>query len=92
MGIEKKLADSILIKPNQIGTIGETLDCIHLARKNGFKVILSHRSGDSEDSFISDLAYGVNADYVKFGAPCRSERTAKYNRLLKIDSEINGTK
>lgn len=89
MGIEKKLANSILIKPNQIGTISETLNCIELARKNGFKVIISHRSGDSEDTFVSDLAYGVNADYVKFGAPCRSERTSKYNRLLKIDSEIN---
>lgn len=88
IGIENDLASAILIKPNQIGTISETLDCISMAKKNNLDVIISHRSGDSEDPFVSDLAYGVKSKYVKFGAPCRSERTAKYNRLLKIEEEI----
>ena len=92
MGIENKLSNAILIKPNQIGTISETLNCINLAKDASMKVIVSHRSGESEDDFISDLAYGVKADYVKFGAPCRSERTVKYNRLLKIEEIIREQK
>lgn len=88
--IEKKSCNGILIKPNQIGTITETLDVIKMARDANWKVIVSHRSGETNDSFISDFAVGVGSDYVKFGAPARGERIAKYNRLLSIDVEING--
>ena len=88
IGIDRKLTNAILIKPNQIGTVSETIDCINLARSNQMKVIVSHRSGESEDNFISDLAYGIQSEYVKFGAPCRSERTTKYNRLLKISEDL----
>lgn len=87
-GIDKKIANSILIKPNQIGTVTETLDAIHLAKENGYGTVISHRSGETEDTFIADLAVGTNAGQIKTGAPCRSERNAKYNRLLKIESEI----
>lgn len=76
--------NAIIIKPNQIGTVTETIDAIKLAKKNGLKVIISHRSGETNDDFIADLAFGVDADYVKFGAPNRGERIAKYNRLMKI--------
>ena len=89
MGIEKMAANSILIKPNQIGTVSETLDVIHMAKSNGYKFILSHRSGETEDTIISDLAVGTNAPFIKTGAPCRSERVAKYNRLLRIESMLN---
>jgi enolase len=92
-GIEKGCGNAVLIKPNQIGTLSETLSAIRLARKNGYKTIISHRSGETEDTFIADLAVGVNAGQIKTGAPCRSERTAKYNRLLRIEEEIgNGGK
>lgn len=84
-GIKSGLANAILIKPNQIGTLTETLDCIKLANKAGYKIIISHRSGETCDSFIADLAVGVGADFVKFGAPCRGERVAKYNQLLEIE-------
>ena len=88
-GIESKVANTILIKPNQIGTITETLDTIKLAKENGYKVIISHRSGETEDTFIADLAVGVNANGIKSGAPCRTERVCKYNRLLNIEKDIN---
>lgn len=89
-GIKFKSSNSILIKPNQIGTISETLGTVKLARSAGMKVIVSHRSGETEDTFISDLAVGVGADYIKTGAPARTDRVAKYNRLLNIENEIKG--
>lgn len=86
--IEMKSANAILIKPNQIGTLTETIDCIKEAQKAGWKVIVSHRSGETGDAFIADLAVGAHADYIKSGAPCRGERLAKYNRLLAIEKEL----
>ena len=88
LGIEKKLANSILIKPNQIGTVTETLDTIKLAKEYGYETIVSHRSGETEDTFISDLACGINIEKVKFGAPCRTDRICKYNRLLEIENDL----
>ncbi len=84
-GIEKSVANAILIKLNQIGTLTETMQTIIAAQKNNYKVIISHRSGETPDDFIADLAVAVSADYIKSGAPARSERLAKYNRLLKIE-------
>lgn len=86
-GIERSAANAVLIKPNQIGTLSETLTAIGLARENGMKTILSHRSGETEDTTIADIAVAVNAGFIKSGAPCRSDRTAKYNRLLRIAQE-----
>lgn len=87
-GIRKHIANSILIKPNQIGTLSETLDTILMAQKNGYSTIISHRSGETEDSFIADLAVGVNSGLIKAGSLSRSERLSKYNRLLKIEQEL----
>lgn len=87
--IGEKACNAILIKPNQIGTLSQTLQVIKQAKKANFKIIISHRSGETNDDFIADLAVGVNADFVKFGAPARGERVAKYNRLLKIYQELN---
>lgn len=87
-GIEKGVANSILIKLNQIGTVTETLDTIRLAQENGYTTVISHRSGETEDSFIADLAVAVNAGQIKTGAPARSERVAKFNRLLRIEEEL----
>lgn len=87
-GINEKVANSILIKPNQIGTITETLDTIELAKQNGYNVVPSHRSGETEDSTIADIAVAVNANQIKIGAPCRTDRIAKYNRLLNIEYEL----
>ena len=84
-GIDERAGNAILIKPNQIGTLTETLDCIELAKRNGYKTIISHRSGETEDTFIADLAVATNAGQIKTGAPCRTERVAKYNRLLRIE-------
>ena len=81
MGIENEIANSILIKYNQIGTLTETLNAIHMATRAGYSTVISHRSGETEDSFIADLAVAVNAGQIKTGAPCRSDRTAKYNQL-----------
>ena len=86
-GIERCAANALLVKPNQIGTLTETLTAIGLARDNGMKTILSHRSGETEDTTIADIAVAVNAGFIKSGAPCRSDRTAKYNRLLRIALE-----
>ena len=86
-GIEKNVANSILIKPNQIGTLTETLDTIKLANKNGYKTVISHRSGETEDTTIADIAVAVNAGQIKTGAPCRTDRVSKYNRLLYIEKE-----
>ncbi len=87
-GIEKNVANTILIKPNQIGTLTETLDVINLATKNNYKTVISHRSGESEDTSIADIAVGVNSGQIKTGAPCRSDRVAKYNRLMVIEKKI----
>lgn len=89
-GIDSGCGNAILIKLNQIGTLTETLSAIRLAQKNGYKTIISHRSGETEDTFIADLAVAVNAGQIKTGAPCRSERTAKYNRLIRIEEELKG--
>ena len=82
------IGNAILIKPNQIGTLTETLDVIAEAKERGYKVILSHRSGETTDTSVADIAVGVGAQFIKAGAPCRGERVAKYNRLLEIESEI----
>ncbi len=86
--ISEKACNAILVKPNQIGTVTETVEVTKLARSAGWKVIVSHRSGETNDTFIADFAVGVGADYVKFGAPARGERVAKYNRLLSIETEL----
>ena len=87
-GIEKNIANAILIKPNQIGTLTETLDTIQMAKAKGYQTVISHRSGETEDTTIADIAVGVNAGQIKTGAPCRTDRVAKYNRLLYIENEI----
>jgi len=87
-GIDEKSANSILIKVNQIGTLTETLNVIDLAKKNNFSTVISHRSGDSEDTFIADLAVSTNSSQIKTGSLARSERVAKYNRLLRIEEEL----
>lgn len=87
-GINERIANAILIKPNQIGTLTETLDVIEMAHNNGYKTVISHRSGESEDTTIADLAVAVNSGQIKTGAPCRSDRVAKYNRLLLIENEL----
>jgi enolase len=87
-GIEQKIAHGAVIKPNQIGTVTETLQAISLCQKNNFATFISHRSGDTEDSFIADLAVGVSSGHIKSGAPCRSERLVKYNRLLAIEDYL----
>jgi len=87
-GIKEKSANSILIKPNQIGTVSETLEAIKLAQDNNFTTIISHRSGDSEDTFIADLAVATNSSQIKTGSLARSERVSKYNRLLRIEEEL----
>ena len=84
MGIKLGIGNTILIKPNQIGTLTETLKVIELARGAGYKVIISHRSGETTDSYIADIAVATGAEYIKAGAPCRGERVAKYNRLTEI--------
>lgn len=87
-GIKEKSANAILIKPNQIGSITETIKAVQLAQKNGMIAIMSHRSGESEDTTIADLAVALNTGYIKTGAPCRGERTAKYNQLLRIEEML----
>jgi enolase len=87
-GVEKQWATGVIIKPNQIGTLTETLEAIRKARAGGLKIIVSHRSGETEDTFIADLAVAVGADFIKSGAPARSERLAKYNRLMQIEDYL----
>ena len=87
-GIKEKSANSILIKPNQIGTLTETLEVIAMAKKANFNTIISHRSGDTEDTFIADLAVATMSSQIKTGSLARSERVAKYNRLLRIEEEL----
>ncbi|HJJ12425.1 MAG: phosphopyruvate hydratase [Clostridia bacterium] len=87
-GIKNKIANSILIKPNQIGTLTETLDAIDMANKAGYTAVISHRSGETEDTTIADISVATNVGQIKTGAPCRTDRVAKYNRLLNIENEI----
>jgi enolase len=87
-GIKLKASNAILIKPNQIGTLTETIAAVEMAQLAGWKAVVSHRSGETEDTTIADLAVGLNTGLIKAGAPCRSERTAKYNRLLRIEEEL----
>ncbi len=89
-GIDAGRANAILVKPNQIGTLTETIDVVNLAKSNGYATILSHRSGETSDSTIADIAVALNAGFIKTGAPVRGERTAKYNRLTRIESELGG--
>ena len=89
-GIDEKVSNSILIKLNQIGTLTETLDAIELAKRYNMTAIISHRSGETEDTTISDLVVATNAGFIKTGAPARSERMAKYNQLLRIEDELEG--
>ncbi len=90
-GIDKKIANAILIKFNQIGTLSETLDAIYLAKENGYATIISHRSGETEDSTIADLAVGTAAGQIKTGSLCRSDRVAKYNQLLRIEQQVRAS-
>ena len=90
-GIDKHIANAILIKFNQIGTLSETLDAIYLAKKNGYATVISHRSGETEDTFIADLAVGTAAGQIKTGSLCRSDRVAKYNQLLRIEQQVRAS-
>ena len=87
-GIDLKTSNSILIKLNQIGTLTETLDAIELAKKNGYTAVVSHRSGETEDTTLADVAVATNSGQIKTGAPCRTDRVAKYNRLLNIEDQL----
>ncbi len=87
-GVKEGIANAVLIKPNQIGTLSETLECIRSAKSAGYRSILSHRSGETEDTTIADICVGTNTPFIKSGAPCRSERVAKYNRLLRIEGML----
>ncbi|MGA9353493.1 MAG: phosphopyruvate hydratase, partial [Terriglobales bacterium] len=89
-GIDQGIANSILIKLNQIGTVSETLDAIDLARRNGYTSVISHRSGETEDAFIADLAVGTGAGQIKTGSASRTDRIAKYNQLLRIEEQLGG--
>ena len=91
MGIEQNVANSILIKVNQIGSLTETLDTVQLATRHGYTSVMSHRSGETEDSTIADLAVATNCGQIKTGAPARSDRVAKYNQLLRIEAELGDT-
>merc|ERR1712019_309310 len=88
MAKEKKSCNALLLKVNQIGSLTEAIDAVNLAKKNGWGVMTSHRSGETEDPFIADLAVGLATGQIKTGAPCRSERLAKYNQLLRIEEEL----
>ena len=87
-GIEKGSANAILVKPNQIGTLSEVCEVVGIAKSSGYNYILSHRSGETEDTTIADIAVGLNAPFIKSGAPCRTDRVAKYNRLLRIEASL----
>jgi enolase len=89
-GIERKIANSILIKPNQIGTLTETLDAIDMAAEAGYSAVVSHRSGETEDATIADIAVATAATQIKTGSLCRSDRLAKYNQLLRIERALQG--
>ena len=88
MGIERTVANSVLVKVNQIGSLTETLDTVELATRNGYTSVMSHRSGETEDTTIADLAVATNCGQIKTGAPARSDRVAKYNQLLRIEEQL----
>jgi len=88
LGIQRKTANAILIKPNQIGTLTETYETVQMAREAGYASVMSHRSGETDDTYIADLAVGWETGQIKTGAPCRGERVAKYNRLMAIEDEL----
>jgi enolase len=88
VGIDKDVANAVLIKVNQIGTLTETLDAVDLATRNGYSCVISHRSGETEDTTIADLAVALNAGQIKTGSMCRTDRVAKYNQLLRIEEEL----
>ena len=88
MGISENIANAVLVKPNQIGTLSETMEVIRIARESSYRAVISHRSGETGDTTIADIAVATNAGYIKTGAPCRGERVAKYNRLLSIEAEL----
>jgi enolase len=90
-GIESKTANALLVKVNQIGTLTETTDAVNLAHKHGYRSMMSHRSGETEDTTIADLAVAFNCGQIKTGAPARSERVAKYNQLLRIEEELGSS-
>jgi len=90
-GIDEGVGNSILVKVNQIGSVSETLEAIELARRNGYTSIISHRSGETEDTFIADLAVGTGAGQIKTGSASRTDRIAKYNQLLRIEEELGQT-
>ena len=90
-GIDKGVANSILVKVNQIGTVCESLDAVDLARRNGYTSVISHRSGETEDTFIADLAVATGAGQIKTGSASRTDRVAKYNQLLRIEEELGTT-
>jgi enolase len=90
-GIQKGIANSILIKLNQIGTLTETLEAIEMAKRAGYTTVISHRSGETEDTTLADLAVAVNAGQIKTGSLCRTDRVAKYNQLLRIEDELDNT-
>jgi enolase len=87
-GIDEHVANAVLIKPNQIGTLTETLDAVELSRTAGYRTVLSHRSGETEDTTIADLAVATRIGQMKTGVPCRGERVAKYNQLIRIEQEL----
>ena len=90
-GIEQRIANAILVKVNQIGTVSEAMAAVEMAKRAGYRAVISHRSGETEDTTIADLTVAVNAGQIKTGAPCRSDRTAKYNRLLRIEADLGPT-
>ena len=90
-GIKLQVANAILVKVNQIGTVSEAIEAVEMAQFNGYKAVISHRSGETEDAFIADLSVAMNAGQIKTGAPCRSDRVAKYNQLLRIEEELGQT-
>jgi enolase len=90
-GIASNVANAVLIKLNQIGTLTETLDAVGLATRSAYRSVISHRSGETEDTTIADLAVATNAGQIKTGAPCRSDRVAKYNQLLRIEEDLGGS-
>lgn len=88
MAIEKKACNTLLLKVNQIGSVSESIEAARIAQENGWGVMVSHRSGETEDTFIADLVVGLGTGQIKTGAPCRSERLAKYNQMLRIEEEL----
>ena len=90
MAADKNLCNALIIKPNQIGTVTETIEAAKLAKSYGWKIMVANRAGETEDDFIADLAVGIGADFIKSGAPFTKERMAKYDRLVKIEKEIHG--